>query len=315
MNPLSAIFAAVSATRNALYDRGVFRSKHLKAPVVSVGNISVGGTGKTPFAIALGELLKARGIDFDVLSRGYRRDSKGVQVVSDTTSPKTGGDEPVLIARRLGVPVIVAAQRADAGHFAERSFGPRLHLLDDGFQHRQLARDFDIVLLTPSDLEDTLLPIGRLREPLSALHRADAVVVPDDFVGILPGYEGPVWHVRRSLKVDTKAMHPLAFCGIARPQQFFSQLSALGVNVAHQIAFRDHHSYTPADLARLKRTASEYNADGFITTEKDMIKLAELGWDVNVAAARLQIEIVNADGCVEQMLTMLRRRCPDWFSR
>src|SRR5208282_1457673 len=136
--------------------------------------------GKTPFVIALGELLKARGIHFDVLTRGYGRTTRGVLIVEADGKAADFGDEALLIARRLGVPVIVGESRYEAGRVAERKFQTQLHILDDGFQHRSLARDFDIVLMTERDFGDRLLPSGRLREPLSSLRRADAIVVPED---------------------------------------------------------------------------------------------------------------------------------------
>src|SRR6202166_329650 len=145
MNLLSSIFGAGVWARNTLYDRGGARARKLRGPVVSVGNLSVGGSGKTPFVLLLGVLLKARGIKFDILSRGYGRKTRRVALVDPAGSPRDFGDEPVLMARRLGVPVIVGEERHQAGVVAENKFGPQLHLLDDGFQHRSLARDFDIV--------------------------------------------------------------------------------------------------------------------------------------------------------------------------
>src|ERR1700683_3402137 len=140
-NPLSAIYGAVVRTRNALYDWKVVRAHALQGSVISVGNLSAGGSGKTPFVILLGELLKARGIRFDVLSRGYGRKSTGVLLVDPAGLAQEFGDEPLLIARKLQVPVIVGEDRYRAGRFAEAKLGPQLHLLDDGFQHRALGRD------------------------------------------------------------------------------------------------------------------------------------------------------------------------------
>ncbi len=158
MNPLSAMFGAGVAVRNRLYDRKFFAIRKLSRPVVSVGNISVGGSGKTPFVIALGGLLKESGILFDVLSRGYGRSSREVLVVDPDGEPERFGDEPLLIARKLQVPVIVGTDRYEAGRLAEEKFPSKLHLLDDGFQHRKLHRDFDIVLLQAEDLSAPLLP-------------------------------------------------------------------------------------------------------------------------------------------------------------
>src|SRR5512142_1214064 len=151
LGALSPVFGVAVGARNAMYDRGLLRARRLQGPVISIGNLSVGGSGKTPFVMLLGELLKARGIKFDVLTRGYGRHSKGVALVNPGGLPGEFGDEPLLIARRLDVPVVVGEERYAAGQFAEQRFGPQLHLLDDGFQHRQLAREFDIVMLTPED--------------------------------------------------------------------------------------------------------------------------------------------------------------------
>src|SRR5882762_2230840 len=271
MNPLSLLYGAASGARNLVYDTGWFTAR-LQAPVVSVGNISVGGTGKTPFVIYLGEQLKQRGISFDVLSRGYGRASKGIHIVDPEGSPRDYGDEPLLIARRLGVPVVVGENRYHAGLFAEQKFGPQLHLLDDGFQHRALARDFDIVLVTPEDGRDRLLPSGRLREPLSSLQRADAVVLaggasPESFP--LAGKQ--VWRVRRGIAAENVPPRPVAFCGIARPKSFLLQLRTAGIEPAAEAVYRDHHAYTENDVRELLALKAKSEAEGFVTTEKDAI--------------------------------------------
>ena len=138
MNPLTALYGGVTALRNTLFERGILRSRRLRQPVVSVGNLSVGGSGKTPFVIALGELLQARGIRFDVLSRGYRRKTSGILIVDPEGNASDFGDEPLLIARRLRVPVIVGESRYEAGRAAEEKFQSQLHILDDGFQQLEV---------------------------------------------------------------------------------------------------------------------------------------------------------------------------------
>jgi tetraacyldisaccharide 4'-kinase len=275
MNPLSLLYGAVSGARNLAYDTGLF-SARLQGPVVSVGNISVGGTGKTPFIIYLGELLKERGIKFDVLSRGYGRASKGVRVVDAAGSPGEFGDEPLLIARKLGVPVVVGESRYHAGLVAEQRFGPQLHLLDDGFQHRQLHRDLDIVLLGEGDLEDKLLPAGRLREPVSALARADVIITAEGkSLERLRSHDAIVLWLRRMIQVGESAPGvSIAFCGIARPHGFFAGLRAAGTNVVGERTFRDHHAYSAADVEELQRMRASSGAQGFITTEKDEVNLA-----------------------------------------
>src|SRR6201997_1880075 len=210
MNPAAALFGLGVRARNAFYDRGTFRQRTLRGTVVSVGNLSAGGSGKTPFVLLLGELLKARGIKFDVLSRGYGRTSRGVLLVDPAGAAREFGDEPLLIARRLQVPVIVGEDRYEAGRFAESRFGAQLHLLDDGFQHRGLARDFDIVLITPQDASDRLLPAGRLREPLNALRRADAVVLASGASEEAFPLQGKLmWRVKRGIVAEAIPARPV----------------------------------------------------------------------------------------------------------
>jgi tetraacyldisaccharide 4'-kinase len=275
MNPLSALYSASVGLRNSFYDRGTLRAHRLQGPVVSIGSIAAGGAGKTPFLIMLGELLKQRGIAFDVLSRGYGRKSKGVKLVDPAGSPEEFGDEPLLIARKLAVPVIVGEDRYAAGQFAEAKFGPQAHLLDDGFQHRQLARDFDIVLITQRDLTDTLLPSGRLREPLSSLTRASALAfMHDASAAQIPGLGDKYrWRVLRGIVAPETSDLCFAFCGIARPTNFFTDLGKAGVRVVGTRAFRDHHAYTAADVELLFKLGQEAAATAFITTEKDVVNL------------------------------------------
>jgi tetraacyldisaccharide 4'-kinase len=309
MNPLSTIFGSGVALRNGLYDRRVLKARKLKRPVVSVGNISVGGTGKTPFVIALGQLLKERGIAFDVLSRGYGRSSAEIAVVDPQGSPEQFGDEPLLIARRLQVPVIVGPDRYRAGALAEKQFDVKLHLLDDGFQHRHLHRDFDIVLFPASDLEDTLLPVGRLREPISSLRRADALVVYSGEDGTAAS-AAEVWPVKRSFSLKGAVSRPLVFCGIARPQRFFANLKELGAQPADTVALPDHHRYTDGDVHRLLRLKSSTGAGGFITTEKDAVNLGMLADRLEpLQIAQLRLILEDPAHALSTLLGTLEQRC------
>jgi tetraacyldisaccharide 4'-kinase len=311
-NPLSAIYGAVVRTRNALYDQKLFRSQRLQGSVISVGNISTGGSGKTPFVILLGELLKARGIPFDVLSRGYGRNTRGVLLVDPGGLPQDFGDEPLLIARRLQVPVVVGEDRYEAGRFAESRFGAQLHLLDDGFQHRGLARDFDIVLITPEDARDRLLPAGRLREPLRSLQRADAVVLtsgasPESF----PESGKNVWRVRRGILTQNVALpaRPIVFCGIARPQNFLLQLRSAGIDPIAEAFYRDHHAYTEKDVRDLLDLRQRSEASGFVTTEKDAVNLGGyLDSLAPLAVIPVKMELADAANAVDTMLRVINER-------
>ena len=338
MNLLSSVYGLVTGARNTLYDRGILKSHKLSRPVISVGNISVGGSGKTPFVILLGELLKQRGIAFDVLSRGYGRATRGAMLVDPPGTSRDFGDEPLLIARRLGCPVIVGESRYQAGKLAEndpaitaalltptsdhggtaalgcpaeslRSCPPTpLHILDDGFQHRTLARDFDIVLLTAHDLRDQLLPTGRLREPLSSLRRADTIVLTEEINPAHLPKEKNIWHVRRTLTVPTAPKKPVAFCGIARPRKFIEQLRAIGIQSIAEKFYRDHHQYTPSDIRDLLRLKNHNHADAFITTEKDAINLGTHLPQLSPIIARVEMELINPAGVVDTILRVISER-------
>jgi tetraacyldisaccharide 4'-kinase len=307
VNPLSVAYGAVVGAKNRLYDTGVLKPRKLHRPVISVGNLLVGGSGKTPFVILLGQLLRQRGVAFDVLSRGYARKSRGVLEVDPNGSPQQFGDEPLLIARRLGCAVIVGESRYQAGLYAEKKYGPQVHILDDGFQHRSLERDFDIVLLTPEDLTDRLLPAGRLREPLSSLKRADSIVITDD----MDASGKPAWRVTRSLEVSNPPDRPIVFCGIARPHKFVEQLRALNVEPVASKFYRDHHPYSAVDIDDLKAMRDSLGATGFVTTEKDAINLGPhieaLG---SVCVARVRMELLDAADALDTILRVIRDRNP-----
>jgi tetraacyldisaccharide 4'-kinase len=310
LNPLTTIYGGIVKLRNALYDRGHLRVRRLKGPVVSVGNLSAGGSGKTPFVMLLGEHLQARGVRFDVLSRGYGRKSRGVRWVDPAGQAEEYGDEPLLIARKLRVQVVVGEDRYQAGRFAESKFGPQMHLVDDGFQHRALARDFDIVLVTPQDREDRLLPAGRLREPLAALGRADSVVLASGAPADAFPLQGKmVWRVRRGIVPRAVPPRPLVFCGIARPQNFLLQLRAAHIEPVAEAFYRDHHAYGEKDIRELLELRQRSEAGGFVTTEKDAVNLGPYLSALDplcVVAVRMELE--DAANAVDTMLRKIEER-------
>ncbi|HEV2578858.1 MAG TPA: tetraacyldisaccharide 4'-kinase [Acidobacteriaceae bacterium] len=315
--PLVPLYRAVIALKDGLRRAGLLKVRRLERPVVSVGSISAGGAGKTPVVISLAKMLRARGWDVDVLSRGYGRIGHGVEWVAamgDRTAERYG-DEPVVIARATGVPVWVGGNRFAAGRAAESGVASEVrgadanhnhnhvdgeatsqpsrsvkavHLLDDGFQHRQLARNFDVVLVTAEDLDDTLMPAGNLRERFGALRRADAIVIREDELEDVKERawklmrEGAqMWVVRRKLVfpapllVFTAGLRPVAFCAIARPEGFQAMLIAAGCGVVDTIVFPDHHAYGMHDMERILELGRQLNATGFVTTEKDNVKLTK----------------------------------------
>ena len=310
MNPLSNIYGAIVTARNALYNHGFLRLRRLQGGVVSVGNLSAGGSGKTPFVMLLGELLKARGVKFDVLSRGYGRQSRGVRLVDPAGLPQEFGDEPLLIARKLQAPVVVGEDRYAAGIYAESRFGPQLHLLDDGFQHRALARQFDIVLITAQDATEPLLPTGRLREPLRSLARADAVVLTSGAAAESFPLEGKlVWRLRRGIKPQNVPPRPVVFCGIARPKNFLLQLRAANIEPVAEAFYRDHHAYKEKDVRELLELKQRSEAGGFVTTEKDAVNLGPYLTALEpLSVVPVHMELADAANAVDTILSKIEER-------
>jgi tetraacyldisaccharide 4'-kinase len=389
--PLVPLYRLALAVREFGLRSGLEPVRRLRFPVVSVGNLSTGGSGKTPLTIALAKALSGRGLRVDVLTRGYGRRNRLAARVNPEGAAEQFGDEPLLIAREAGVPVFVAPRRYDAGQLAEadqatteeaaglvgRGFSPGiepaestpaleaaeragtlgemgeehpsgakarvnfaalttrlkscpfkaepfsaaclapevcLHLLDDGFQHRQLARDVEILLLDRQDWQDRLLPAGNLREPLKAIRRASVIAIPADEKDLEAelrawGWQGPVWRLRRKMEIPVADGSVAAFCGIARPEQFFVGLEAAGLRLASRTAFPDHHRYTARDLDRLADGARAAGAAALLTTEKDLVRLgrlaASLPDSLPLLTARLRVEIEDQDAAVDWLVNRL----------
>lgn len=300
MKPASALYAAVARRRRAWYARHPEARRRLARPVISVGNVAVGGSGKTPLVAHIARVLLGMGHRPSILTRGYRRRvaEPGVTVVSDghriLADLDRAGDEPLMLARSLDrVPVLVSADRYLAGCLAERCFGCSVHLLDDGFQHFPLMRTADLVVVQRDDVERPhTLPAGRLREPLDVLSHADALIlgdgVTDDEADRLRAGSAPFYRLRawaepaRFLEPPGRVAMPapgtrvLAVCAIARPERFFSTLAEQGWTLGGQLAFRDHHRFDASDVARIAREMAAARAVMVITTEKDLVRLLPL---------------------------------------
>lgn len=323
----AAVFGRLVEARDRAYRRGWLGVARLPAPVVSVGNLSTGGTGKTPAVMALAEALRARGWQPDVLSRGYGRRHRGLAVADVADGRVHGdvdevGDEPWLIAQRARVPVLVHPDRFRAGCEGERRFGSTVHLLDDGFQHRQLARDFDLVLVAVSDLEARLLPAGRLREPPAALARASAVVVVGDAPGEPAGVRervrqwtaAAVYTAWRRPKRETwpEPGEPcFAFCGIARPASFWRVLNQAGVSLVGRRAFADHHRFSAGEIGRLVEEARQDGATRLVTTAKDAARLESLRGRLQglpLVVVEIDLEIDGLDRLVDSICAACQAR-------
>ena len=322
---LNPAYGAVVGTKRWLYRTGVLRQRRLPAPVISVGSVSTGGAGKTPFVAMLATILERRGYAVSILTRGYGRASELIERVEPYGDPSWHGDEPVLLAQRSGAPVFAGANRYKAGLLAEQEMNDdriAVHLLDDGFQHLNLARDVDVVLLTREDVEDTLLPGGNLREPIAAVAEADVVVVREEEAESLRetlarlqelGGASTVWVLRRRLNLGDLGERlpslPLAFCGIARPENFTKMLTGSRYEPVETMAFADHHAYRDEDMAKIVERARQLGANGFVTTEKDAVKItsAMRGRLESVGpliVARLNVELVDEKEAVGQLIGM-----------
>lgn len=317
LGPFTPLYRLGLAMRQGRLRSGRESVRRLQLPVVSIGNLSTGGAGKTPLAIALAQTLTAQGISADVLSRGYGRSSKGAARVDPAGSADDYGDEPLLIARSAGVPVYVAPQRYNAGLLAESQMNAQagaIHILDDGFQHRQLHRDVDILIVSRADLRDRLLPAGSLRETLHAAARAHVIAIPADDSALetdlrARGWNGSVWRLGRHMEIPPLDGPVLAFCGIARPAQFFAGLEASGVRMASRCAFRDHHRYTQSDLDRMTAQARATGASVLLTTEKDAVRMESLRAPLPVHTVGLRTEIEDEAEMIGWLLKQLKISC------
>ena len=294
---LASIYAAAASARRS-YFQGGGRQRRLERPVVSVGNLRVGGTGKTPTVARVAGLLLELGERPAILSRGYGRTSApdGVVVVSDgrriCADLDRSGDEPLMLARGVeGARVLVAADRYLAGRLAELRLGATVHVLDDGFQHLTLARGTDLLIVSGEDIADAqTLPSGRLRESLSAASSAQALLVPSgtleqartvaSSLGVGTAFQlvrVPGEPRRLDLLGASAPARPsapvLAVAGVARPERFFDELRSAGWDVKRTLTFPDHHRYSRADAAGLADAARSAGARAIVTTEKDVVRL------------------------------------------
>jgi tetraacyldisaccharide 4'-kinase len=307
--PVAWIFGLLVRCRHALYRAGWFSQVRLRVPVLVVGNITVGGSGKTPLVIHLVDALRQRGHSPGVISRGYgATDAPALGEVTPTTAPAQCGDEPTLIRRRAGCPVFVGARRAAAGQALLDAY-PQVDVIiaDDGLQHLALARDYEIAVFDGRGCGNgRLLPAGPLREPLARLREVDAVVdqdagapvdgafamalVPEDFHALdQPGHTCPP-----ALFAERESRTVAAVAGIGNPSRFFRQLRALGLTVEEH-AFPDHHTFSASDIAGI-------HAPIILMTEKDALKCAGFGdGRIWVAPVRATVGDELVDSILEKL--------------
>jgi tetraacyldisaccharide 4'-kinase len=307
---LNLLYSRIARARRRYYQRRPHLRRRLAAPVISIGNLTVGGSGKTPLAAEIARMLLEMGERPSILSRGYARKifDEGVVIVSDGTRVLTGversGDEPQMLARAVPrAAVLVSSSRYAAGRIAESRLSCTVHVLDDGFQHFDLIRDIDL-LVAPHASEGTrTLPFGRLREPLDAASAADALLVEmsvgDPTVDVRSadlkvgptGAARPAFAFSRRLAGPVSDKGAFAFAGIAMPQRFFGDLEEAGWKLTGRRSFGDHHHYSEREIEEVARAAKSSGAELILTTEKDIVRI---GTRSNIVAVPLEVAIEPA---------------------
>ena len=314
------MYGAAAATRVWLYRRGLLARSRLAGPVVSVGNLSVGGTGKTPVVERLARMLQEAGFPVSILSRGYRGAFRGeALIVSDGERVLAGaaeaGDEPVMLARGLpGVVVAVGPRRDAVGRAVESRFGPRVHVLDDGFQHLRLERDLDLLCLDATSPLGRPIPAGRLREWPIAAGRADLVLL----TGEAPPALDPArtFHVQRRIEGyfsrdglgHATPRRPFLLAGIARPERFEADARSRSPEVAGTLFFPDHHRYSPEELRGAFDRARSLGADALLTTAKDEVRLPDVSSELPILVLRISAEIEDEARFRSVVLARVRKR-------
>jgi len=318
------------------YRYGLLKTRRLNRPVISVGNLTVGGTGKTPLVMHIAERLLERGWTPSILTRGYRRTVGGMVTIPPQANRRANaleiGDEVALLAAALPkVPIVVSGNRYRAGRMAEERFTVDVHLLDDGFQHWALHRNSAVVTIDVSRefSRGTLLPAGRFREPPSALGRADLIVLTRTELADVTKHREMVTRfnplagifestisLRGWFEAETGAPVPqneisgrraLAFCGIGNPTGFFKNLQNWGITTTRETTYRDHHRYGLGDLHRLARSARAAGAEVMLTTEKDFANFpAEWKLDIPVMVCVARLEIRDPEAFDEALVSRVR---------
>ena len=329
----SMIYIFVVQIRLLLFRRGLFKSKPLEAKVISVGNITLGGAGKTPVVAYLAGHLQKKGRKVGILSRGYKRTSKGVQAVSDGQAVRLtwqeAGDEPYLLARKLpGVPVIVGKNRISAGRHGIEWFDIDTLLLDDGFQHVKLRRDLDIVVIDASNPfgNGRTFPAGHLREPLRNLKRTNLFwLTRVDQTEDLPALQRFLNSIQSGARIIESTYQPIGLrcrktgaeadlsiltgsktvllCGIANPTSFKKSVADVGAHIVDQYVFPDHHPFTVAEIRKVQQSASDHGAEFIVTTEKDGVRIPD-GFDYDVPMYELitEVRLTQGEELLEKIL-------------
>ncbi len=335
LTPLGAAYGVAVRARNLLYRHGILPSHKIGAPVIAVGNLTTGGTGKTPLVEWIAKELAQSGRRVCVLTRGYGRRSSGRVIVSNGGQILAGvdesGDEASLLAQHLNgkSAVICDADRVAAAQWAIENFGSDVFILDDAFQHQRIARNLNIVTIDATNPwgNGHFLPAGTLREPRGSLARADCVVITrSDQSDRVVELQSKIRKIRSDIPIFLSRMTPTAFrslsederteinpalpiaafCGIANPGSFFTLPRTAGFELTDTQAFRDHHDYTQADIDRVVRDARGHGAQALITTAKDAVKVRSLNFGLPCYVAEIAIDIDRKDEFRELILNAIK---------
>ncbi len=331
---LSYIYKSIVIIRNKLFDNKLIKTIKLPIPVISIGNISVGGSGKTPFSIYLAQLLLNKNLKPAIIAKGYKRKNKKNNIVSDGRQifcdVESAGDEAYLIAQKLSIPVVIHYKKYQAAKIAYNSFEIDCLIVDDGFQHRKLHRDLNILLLNDDIFNDSkLLPAGKLREEINSINRADIIAVPDNF----KNFKNIITHnqlitikLKRFINkiynlftlntisiIELSKNKTIFISAIASPKQFELTLNDLGLQSFKHFIFPDHYHYTSQDLSKILKFCQMNQVKSILTTEKDAVKLKNFNElfannDINLYVCQMEITITEG-------LEIFQRKIDEVFSK
>lgn len=339
LSPFAAPYSVVMKLRNLLFDKGVFIQETVDAKVISVGNLTVGGSGKTPTVVYVTKLLKKNNVKVGILSRGYGRDSKGFQLISDGTdlllAVDKSGDEIVQVAVECKVPAAVSEKRVIGAKKLIEETDVDVIVLDDAYQHRWIARDLNILvfdqrfLMKRDSIEQKTLPLGRMREPFSSIDRADVVlinrkfndkrVLPAEITKVLANKKVYFGYYESTGFLDVKTgqlyslqefeeQKSLVVCGIARPFSFLKVLEDNKVIIENKILFKDHKEYNEKEIKDIRKAFYDTNSQSVITTEKDYVKLREFANeldDIDIYYLKIELQIENREDFENEILRII----------
>lgn len=342
LSPLTIVYAFVIKVRNFCFDKGIFKTTKVNAVIVSVGNITLGGSGKTPAVIFLAELMKKFGVHAGILSRGYRRNTHGYLFVSDGNKIRTTvdecGDEMYLISLETKLPTAVSERRVEGAKRLIKDACVDIIILDDAFQHRWLYRDLDIVIFDQrflnkvEQIEQRMIPLGMMREPFNSISRADVVIINRKFSEKIPipqkladyfegkkifygyytasGIYDVKTHKEFSLE-EFKGQKSLVVCGIARPHSFLSMLENYHIDITNKMLFPDHKNYSLKEIQSIRKKFYETNAYSVLTTQKDAVKLTKFSKDlddIDIYYLKIELKLEEQEMFEELILNTLNKR-------